>query len=285
MLQNLAVQQWLDGIHPAWTLLDQASFDALRHSPSPSGGPIRLASDLTEEEIEQSAVARNARVLLRAAAVGPGLKMTATGNLARAVVAKMVDDFTWPDFDHADTFQFHKVINEPDFLPLFFIRHLAVAAKLLRRSKGHLKPTPAGRRILEDSNLRALQAVLFDTALWHLDLDYLGRGLHGGWPQYDAGIVLWCLSVAANDWQSRERLTRLCTIPIIGVLESQWDTGSFATEARILRPLQWFGLLEYRQEASGERPVEGRHQYRKTPLFDRFLAFDVAVEHVTGPQH
>jgi len=285
MLQNPAVQQWLDGIHPAWTLLDQASFDALRHPPSPSGGPIRLASDLTDEELQQSAVARNALVLLRAAAVGPGLKMTTTGNLARAVVAEMVDGFTWPGFDHADAFPFHKVINEPDFLPLFFLRHLAEAAKLLRKYKSHLRPTPAGRRILEDGNLRALQAVLFDTALWHLDLDYLGRELHGGWPQHDAGIVLWCLSVAANDWQPRERLTRLCTIPIIGVLESQWDTGSFATEARILRPLQWFGLLEHRQDGSGARRLEGGRQYRKTPLFDRFLTFDVAVEHATGPQH
>ena len=111
MLQNPAVQQWLDGIHPAWTLLDQASFDALRHPPSPSGGPIRLASDLTDEELQQSAVARNALVLLRAAAVGPGLKMTTTGNLARAVVAEMVDGFSWPGFDNADAFPFLIVIN------------------------------------------------------------------------------------------------------------------------------------------------------------------------------
>ena len=32
--------------------------------------------------------------------------------------------------------------------------------------------------------------------------------------------------------------------PVIGVLESQWDVGSSAMEARILRPLVWFGLLE-----------------------------------------
>jgi hypothetical protein len=136
----------------------------------------------------------------------------------------------------------------PDFLPLFFLHHLAQAGKTLRKHKGRIMVTPAGRRMLEERNLGALQAVLFHIAFWHLDLGYLSRGLHHGWPQRDAGIVLWSLSIAANDWQPRERLTRLCTIPINGVLETTWDTASFAMEAQILRPLLWFGLLEYRDE-------------------------------------
>ena len=89
MLQNPSVKHWLGGVEPAWTLLDQASLAALREPPSPTAGPIRLAADLTEEEVEQSAVARNALILLRAATAGPGLKMTATGNLSRGVVAEM----------------------------------------------------------------------------------------------------------------------------------------------------------------------------------------------------
>ena len=61
------------------------------------------------------------------------------------------------------------------------------------------------------------------TTFWQLSLSYLARGLHGAWPQYDVGLVLWCLSVAADDWQTQTRLTRLCTIPVIGVLEATWD--------------------------------------------------------------
>ena len=53
---------------------------------------------------------------------GPGSKLTATGNLPRRVVTKMCDLFTWPELDRAGAFQFHKVINEPDFLPLLFVR-------------------------------------------------------------------------------------------------------------------------------------------------------------------
>src|ERR1700733_5323683 len=125
MLQNPAVKRWLGGVEPAWTLLDQASFEALRYSPSPMEGSIRFAIDLTHEEIQQLAVARNVLLLLRAAAAGPGLKMTETGNLSRGVVAEMCELFTWPEFDKIYVFQLNKVINERDFLPLYFVRHVA----------------------------------------------------------------------------------------------------------------------------------------------------------------
>lgn len=285
LLQNPSVKNWLGGIEPAWTLLDQASFAALHRPPSPTAGPIRIASDLSHEEVRLSAVARNALVLLRAAAAGPGLKMTATGNLSRGAVAEMCNQFTWPEFDKANAFLFHRVINEPDFLPLFFVRHVVEAGKLLRRHKSHLKITPAGRRMLEEPNQRALQAVLFHIAMWHLDLGYLGRGLHDGWPQRDVGIVLWSLSIAANDWQPCERLTRMCTIPINGVLNSEWDTAAHAMEARILRPLQWFGLVEHRQDDIAESGHLKQHFYRKAVLFDQFLSFEVKLETAAGPHH
>jgi hypothetical protein len=87
----------------------------------------------------------------------------------------MYDRFTWPGFHKANDFPFHKVINEPDFPPLFFLHHLAHAGETLRKHKGHLKVTPAGRRMLEERNLGALQAVLFHIAFWHLDLGYCAR--------------------------------------------------------------------------------------------------------------
>jgi hypothetical protein len=285
MLQNPSVKTWLGGVDPAWTLLDQTSFTALHEPPSPMAGPIRVNADLTPEEVQQSAVARNALILLRAAAAGGGLKTTATGNLARDVVAQMFGLFTWPDFDKAGAFQFHKVINEPDFLPLFFVRHVVQAGTLLRKHKGHLKVTRAGRRMMEKPNLRALQALLFHISFWHLDLGYLTRDLYHGWPQRDAGIVLWSLSVAANDWQPRERLTRLCTIPINGVLDQAWDAASFAMEAQILRPLLWFGLLEHREEKTDPGHFDRRHFYRKTAMFDRFVSFDVRLEGPDALRH
>jgi len=63
-----------------------------------------------------------------------------------------------------------------------------------------------------------------------------------------------------------------------GVLESQWDFGSSAMEARILRPLVWFGLLESRTRTKSATELVDPRLYRKAPLADRFVKFDVQIE-------
>jgi hypothetical protein len=81
-----------------------------------------------------------------------------------------------------------------------------------------------------------------------LNLAYFDRYALDFWPLTQVGVILWSLSASAHNWLPRKTLTRLCASPVIGVLESQWDFGSSAMEARILRPLVWFGLLESRTE-------------------------------------
>jgi hypothetical protein len=115
---------------------------------------------------------------------------------------------------------------------------------------------------------------------WRMDLEYFGRGLLGAWPQADIGIVLWSLSVSAADWQTSDKLTRLCTIPEPATLTGTWDRSAFALEAKILRPLLWFGLLEHRSEKIPN--IATLNYYRKTALFERLLKFDVKVEFWRG---
>jgi hypothetical protein len=76
----------------------------------------------------------------------------------------------------------------------------------------------------------------------------------------------------------RDANAALRVSPVIGVLESQWDVGSSAMEARILRPLVWFGLLESRTEPRSPTEVVEPRLYRKAPLFDRFVKFNVRIE-------
>jgi len=284
-LHDPEVRRWLGGVDPAWTLLDMESLNALRREPSKDNRALRLASDLTSVEIAASAVARNALILLRHTADGDGLKLTATGNLSRNVVAEMVDLFEWPDFDRAEAFRLHKVVNEPDFLPLLFVRHVAQFAKLVRPYRGSLRATRLGKDMLAEDRQGALQAILFHITFWHADLGYLGRGMHGSWPQRDIGVLLWSLSVAAAAWQTAEKLTRVCTIPVNEILQATWDAGSLMMEARILQPLLWFGLLEHRAEKLPGARFEKRHFYRKAPLFDGFLTFNVRTEPPESGRH
>ena len=147
-LQNPEVRRWLNGVEPAWTILEFNSLNALRHEPSASNHAIRLEPDLADAEISGSAVTANAVVLLRRAAETGGLKLTATGNLSRAVVEEMFGIIQAPDYEKNELLRFQKVINEPDFLPLHFVRILTQAAKLFRTYRGKLIPTPLGRRML-----------------------------------------------------------------------------------------------------------------------------------------
>jgi hypothetical protein len=144
-LHDPEVRRWLGGVDPAWTLLDVESLNALRREPSKDDRALRLANNLTAEEIAASAVTRNTLILLRRAADSEGLKLTATGNLSRTVVAEMVDLFERPGFDRTEALRLHKVINEPDFLPLFFVRHVAQMAKLVRPYRGSLRATGLAR--------------------------------------------------------------------------------------------------------------------------------------------
>ena len=59
------------------------------------------------------------------------------------------------------------------------------------------------------------------------------------------------------------------------------------TEMRVLRPLVWYGLLDQKpqREKTARAPFLVRHVYRKAPLFDRFLVFDVRTKQAeTVPQ-
>jgi hypothetical protein len=206
-LRHPQVRHWLDGVEPAWTLLTFESLQALRQEPSANQSMIRIANDLSADEIAGSAVARNTLILLRQATERGGLPVTATGNLSRAVVAEMCKLVEWPDYDQAAVFQFNKVINEPDFLPLHVVRILAQAATLVRVRRGKLVVSPLGKSMPSHERQGSLLAILFHIMFWRMDLKYFGRGLLGSWPQADIGIALWSLSVSARNWQTSEKLS------------------------------------------------------------------------------
>ena len=272
------IVDWLGGLVPAWTLLDRESLDALMEEPSGDNPPLRLATDLTEAERALSGVACNASILLREAAGHDGLKLTSTGNLSRAAVAEMEAAMTWPGRDPAEARRSSEVLNEPDVQELHFLHALTELAGLVERDRGRLRATRDGRELAVEDG-QALQATLFHHTFWHMNLARLGRGMFDRWPQEQVGLVLWSLSVSAHEWQASETLARLCAIPCDEVLKPKWDAGSLIFEARILRPLHWFGLVEYRGEDEGtDAGADMTHAWRKSALFDRFLSFEIVLK-------
>src|SRR5271156_1453361 len=62
-LESPEVRRWLNGVEPAWTMLEFNSLNALRHEPSGSNHAIRLEPDLADAEISGSAVTTTAWTL------------------------------------------------------------------------------------------------------------------------------------------------------------------------------------------------------------------------------
>jgi hypothetical protein len=58
------------------------------------------------------------------------------------------------------------------------------------------------------------------------------------------------------------------------MLSGAWDKSRYAMEARILRPLLWFGSAKRYQTVSSETTIF----IERAQLFDRLLIFAVPVE-------
>jgi len=54
------------------------------------------------------------------------------------------EEFQWPGYEPAELYAVNKVLNEPDFPPLFLIHEVLLNARLMRHYKGRAKPTRAG---------------------------------------------------------------------------------------------------------------------------------------------
>ena len=275
---RLVLSDWPGGVAPVWAMLDPESAQALRDEPSEGNRALRLASDLTEEEFGQSAFVRNALVLLEGMAVAQWLWLTDKGNFQRATVAAMRASMFWPGMEAAEQFRADKALREEDVGELHLLHRLAHMAGLVEGDAAMLRLTSLGRDMLEAGRRSGLQALLFRHAFWHMDLSRfvsgLPRGLPGRWPQGDdIGQLLWCLSAVGSDWQSADTLAALCAVPDDTLPTAHWNPVAWMFAGRILGPLRWFGLVEWREP---QEIFEARC-WRKTALFDRFVSFDVRL--------
>jgi hypothetical protein len=256
-----------------------------------STGPLRLNPDLTLADLVGSAFLRNGRHVLSAAAERKGIRATAAGNLNRRFVATLLDPAAWPGRVVEETLAYNKVVNEADLWPLHILRVVLEVAGLLTRRADAFRATRRARELLDDARAGALQTRLFRAFFREFNLAYLTRF---GPDEMDPNqrlvpFSLLRLTAVADGWHPGHELAP-ALLPADALADDQRPMDperqprdqherdivaacSFPTvRYHLLRPLEWFGLLEGR-DRPGPLPAFPFRDVRRTPLFDRFIHF------------
>ena len=280
----LEMADWPGGVEPVWTLLEPESARALRAEPAADNPALRLATDLPDEAFRESAFVRNTPIALELIANEFLPRFTEKGHFGRDMVASMREAMTWPGMEATEQYRTGKALREGDVWELQLLHRLMELAGLMdgRAFLGQL--TPLGHEMREPGRRGALQALLFRNLFWRADLSEFvetsPRGLPGRWPQDDIGVILWGLYNVAGEWQSVDTLRALTAFRDDAMARMHWNAEGSMFVGRVLRPLRWFGLLEYRGP-----PETFEVGWRKTALFDRFLSFDVRLARDCGAPH
>jgi hypothetical protein len=233
---------------------------------------VRPNADLAADELTASIVLPNARLLL-AELMDGGAGLTKLGFFNRRFVMRIGGKLDWPGLDWEQLCRFNKAMNEVDLRPLWFLHGVLKLAGLVYARRGVLHAGKRGRELLPAERAGALQAVLFRAACCDLDLAGLGGVGLGERLQRQLNLILFMIGRLADDWIDSERLLHASVVPDQEILAAMEHVPLYALEGCILRPLQWFGLIEIRSLPT-ESEWRSRREVRKTPLYDRFLAFD-----------
>lgn len=241
------------------------------------GSVVRMDSTLELEMLGEARTLVSARRFLRNLQEAGGTRATEAGNLNRKFVAEMVERLAWRPGFREDLHRWNKVINEGDAPPLHILRVLLQEAGLLALRKGIFRVTRKAERLLSDHRTGELFALLFHTHFRVLNLAYLDRSAPAPEFQHCVAVALYRFGALEPAWRTREELVDELLLPsVLDQIPERggWDPAALILQSRLLDPLEGFGLADLR-ESPGPTPHLPIRHYRRTPLFDRFLEFQV----------
>ena len=266
------MHRWLGGIRPAWDGIPPQILSSFIDVARIEDGPTIINENLTKEELSSSLVFHHAKLLLETINERDGTPLTQKGNLTRKFVDEILPMFNWPGQDEKTIRAVCKVINEQDILPLHFIHLLLRSANLLRKFKNKVIITNSGKEHLKEGSEGKLQSTLFKALVNNFNLAYLDRIPLEGIIQPQFGLILFLIGKVADDvWISPDKLMKFTVIPVEEMFSGHDDYPEMIFEARVIRFLKWFGLMEERSLVANDvypRMVE----VRKTDLFYRFVS-------------
>ncbi len=235
-------------------------------------GPCQVQENLPFAALAGTTALPNARLFMMALE-DSGAKLTARGNLNRKFVEILLDRLQWQGCDAAEIRSACNTINEQDFTPAMYLHAVFRLAGLVRSEKGLLKLTRKGRMLLPKEQAGRLQGVLFRATFARYNPAYLDRF---NMPEVFApqiSLILYLIGQFCTDWRAAGALMRSVTFPTKELTEPKYpDLPVIAFEARVLRYLCWFGLLEEAHPAANDDWRQAR-LYRKTALYGQMLQF------------
>lgn len=262
--------RWLNDVHPAWLQLGAGPFYDLVPFHSPRS-PLHLDYHGNAADIAGSVIFRNLRLYLTL--IGEGrIALLPSGAMTSESLDLLLTTMDWPDFDTEMTRHLRRPLDQETICPLDFLMALAIAARLIQIDGRRLAVTDAGRRLRENLIDASMVRAVFEAAFARVNPRTLTKLAHP-WVHEQAGIVFWCLSITADLPRSVPQLTRYCFVPPEKFLDEPLNVLEVYMRAVYLTPLSWFGLLKSMPAVEATRVQEPL--YQKTPLFDRFMQFDI----------
>jgi hypothetical protein len=272
---NRRPQTELGGLSP---LAVQRLVEADWHSP---GSSIRVVDTLSLAELAPSDLLHDARVVLELLAEHDAVKATPKGNLPRTFVAAFRERMRAGEAMDERWYATNPPRNEEDLGALHRVRNLLELAGLVKRRAGRFSRTRQGERLTAPERAGQLFARLLRTHFREMNLAWLDRLPDAPGFQYTIGYTFHQFARVGGEWRTAGDLAGTLLLPSvrdeIPPAPYGGDDAALMLETRFLRPLVRLGLAEARANPREPDEMLARASYRRTPLFDRVLAFDLGA--------
>ena len=263
--------EWLQDVYPAWLQLPEAAFNGMVPFNSPRS-PLHLNYADCAADLAASVIFSNLRVFLSLIREGR-ITLLEDGKISSDGLDLLLETTTWPCCDMDVTRMMRRPLDQENLGPLDFLVALAHAAQLTTIVEGRIRVTGAGRRVCEQLVDPSIVRAVFESAFIRVNPRTLTKLAHP-WVHEQAGIILWGLSITADAPRTVSELTRYCFVPPEKFLDGTLNMLDLFMRVVYLTPLTWFGLMEAATPSDGATHVYDS-LYHRTPLFDRFIEFDL----------
>lgn len=272
---NRRPQPELGGLSP---LAVQRLIEADWHSPTSA---IRIVDTLSLDELAPSDLLHDARVVLDLLAEHDTVRATPKGNLPRAFVAAFRERMRAGETMDERWYATNPPRNEEDLQALHLVRNLLELAGLVKRRGGKFSRTRRGDRLTAPEHAGELFALLLRTHFREMNLAWLDGLPDVPGFQYTIGYTFHQFARVDREWRKAGALVDALLLPAIrDELPPRpygGDDAALMLETRFLRPLVRLGLAESRENPRTADEMLARASYRRTPLFDRALAFELGA--------